>query len=294
MVTRLRSVLCIVVIAALWLGVIAIRTPFPQTLVQHAMGDHATRRPVANVTKVEAQTNSWGTLTGRIIYDGEPPVPKKIDVWKSKDAACFPRLITDETLLVHPENRGIANVILYLCPETANPIKVHPSYSTNEAAVVTLTAKDGRFNPHVVLLRTSQTLIEIMEDKCAHNFHPNPFNNSPRSFWYQKNFDRAPVTYPLEETLPVRYVCDIHAWMNAWVVVRHSPYMACTDENGRFTIKDLPVGTHTFRIWHERAGYLASIFTAINEVEDRRQLTITVKPGLNELPTAKMPPKHFD
>ena len=32
------------------------------------------------------------------------------------------------------------------------------------------------------------------------------------------------------------------------------PYFAVTDENGRFSIPQLPAGTFTLEIWHERLG----------------------------------------
>ena len=43
--------------------------------------------------------------------------------------------------------------------------------------------------------------------------------------------------------------------MAYWLVLDH-PYAAATDAKGNFTIKNLPVGDHEFRVWHERAGYL--------------------------------------
>ena len=39
------------------------------------------------------------------------------------------------------------------------------------------------------------------------------------------------------------------------MVVDH-PYAAVTDKEGKFTIPNLPVGEHEFRVWHERSGYL--------------------------------------
>ena len=40
--------------------------------------------------------------------------------------------------------------------------------------------------------------------------------------------------------------------VRAWHLPLDHPYGAVTDADGNFTIKNLPVGTHKFRIWHER------------------------------------------
>jgi hypothetical protein len=65
--------------------------------------------------------------------------------------------------------------------------------------------------------------------------------------------------FPKEERLPVRVSCSIHPWMNAILVIKDSPYMAVTDEDGKFTIENLPEGEWEFQVWHESAGYIDSV-----------------------------------
>ena len=40
--------------------------------------------------------------------------------------------------------------------------------------------------------------------------------------------------------------------MEAWVVVLQNPYFAITDKSGVYSIKDLPAGTYTLKLWHEK------------------------------------------
>ena len=47
--------------------------------------------------------------------------------------------------------------------------------------------------------------------------------------------------------------CDAgHTWMSAYVIAFDHPYHAVTGEDGAFTITDVPAGTYTLSIWHER------------------------------------------
>ncbi len=40
--------------------------------------------------------------------------------------------------------------------------------------------------------------------------------------------------------------------MEGYVVVVETPYYGITDEDGNYTIKNVPAGNYTLKIWHER------------------------------------------
>ena len=77
--------------------------------------------------------------------------------------------------------------------------------------------------------------------------------------------------------------------MKAHVVLRSTPYMAKTDEDGRFSIKNLPTGKHQFRVWHERVGYLKDIPLGNHRIDSKGRLEVTIKPGNNQLPDTRLP-----
>jgi len=51
-----------------------------------------------------------------------------------------------------------------------------------------------------------------------------------------------------------RVECDTHTWMKSYILVFNHPFFAVTDEKGKFTLNNVPVGTHTIRVWHEILG----------------------------------------
>jgi hypothetical protein len=56
----------------------------------------------------------------------------------------------------------------------------------------------------------------------------------------------------------VHFSCNIHNWMDAYIWVFDHPYVAITDKDGNYEIKNVPVGSKVRVVgWHEKADYLA-------------------------------------
>ncbi len=156
-----------------------------------------------------------------------------------------------------------------------------------------MTIEGGRFRPHVMLVRTGQTLLIDNHDPVSHNATI-PFRKNRLSSRVIPADREQRCEVRAQERLAVSVECHIHPWMNAFVLVRDSPYMATTDAEGRFRIENLPVGEHTFVVWHERAGYLSDApFDEGARVAERGRLTVTIAAGENDLGAALLAPKRF-
>jgi plastocyanin len=59
----------------------------------------------------------------------------------------------------------------------------------------------------------------------------------------------------------VKVYCHIHSQMSATIVVLDHPYFAMADQDGHFTIPNVPPGEYTLVGWHERVGEQASHVT---------------------------------
>jgi len=202
------------------------------------------------------QADEWGTLKGRLVYDGPPPVPAKLSVTKDVEV-CSKHHPVDESLLVDKEG-GLANVVIYIRVPRGTKLPVHPDYEKETAAEVTMDNLHCRFDPHVAMIRTSQTLALKNSDSVGHNTKADCFVNAsfndliPAGGTVEKKLSE-------EERLPVQVGCNIHPWMTGYVLVRDNPYMAVTGEDGTFEIKNVPAGEHEFQMWHEKSGYLADV-----------------------------------
>lgn len=218
--------------------------------------------------------DDWGTITGKIVLKGD--VPEKVLLHTKgsnvKDGSvCAETDVYEDSLVIDKDTKGIANVFVYLYKA---PKKIHPE-SSKPAAKVVFDQKNCVFKPHTLVVQAGQTVEVLNSDSVAHNTHTYPLRNQAVNILVAPQTAigaGVDVETNTRESLPHQVKCDYHPWMMAyWLVVDH-PYAAVTNEKGEFTIKNLPVGDHEFRIWQERAGYLD------------RKFKVSVKPGdKNEL-----------
>jgi hypothetical protein len=202
--------------------------------------------------------------------------------------------LVDESLLVNQANNGISNLVVWLSVEGPYP-QPHPMYAVNANADVSLDASTCRLEPHVTLVRTSQTLVLRNAEPYATNLCIDSVRNHPvctilkSGDNHRVGFDRG------EEKHPASVRGTIQSWLSGWIIVKATPYMAATDNNGQFTIQNLPQGDWTFQVWHESAGHIESI--TINGDKMRWENGLfgyNVGPGVNDLGNVLIDPSEFE
>lgn len=236
---------------------------------------------------VSAQGAEWGTVTGRFVYDGKAPTPATLDT--SKDPLCKVKL-TDEDLLVDDKG-GLANAVIAL---KTKGVAVNPAYESSAKESVELDNKNCRFEPHVLVVRTSQTLLLKNSDPTGHNTNVQSTSNDGINPILAAGSDPLKHKFAKAEVRPVKVGCNIHTWMGAWLIVRTDPYAAVSDKTGTFTIKDLPAGKELeFGLWHEKAGYLRNAKFTGGTTDSKGNFKIKIKPGENNLGDIKVSSSIF-
>lgn len=231
----------------------------------------------------QSSAQEWGTLKGKFVFDGPPPAAAALDV--NKDQQCCTVKHKDESLVVSPEG-GVANVVVYL--KTAKP-KVHPDYDSEADGEVVLDNKTCQFQPHVLVMRTSQTLKVKNSDNCSHNTNISPLGGGGINPLIAAAGD---VTHKFnrQQNLPIPVACNIHPWMKAYILPRDNPYAAVSNEDGTFEIKNLPAGAQLeFQVWQEKSGYVTAAAPKI----EKGKFTYKLKPGDNDLGEIKLKPTIF-
>lgn len=183
--------------------------------------------------------------TGSVTYEGEKPEKKPLVIEASKSEGCVHDGsvdTTDRSLLIG-ENGGIANVVVTVdvkgveCEAPEEPVH--------------LDQKSCRFEPHVTVVVEGTTVEFLNSDAISHNVHTYARKNDAFNKIIAAG---SKETQKFDKADQVEIKCDIHPWMNSWLIVTDAPFHAVTDETGSFSIDGLPAGTHKVEFWHETLG----------------------------------------
>jgi plastocyanin len=114
--------------------------------------------------------------------------------------------------------------------------------------------KGLEFIPHVLPILEGTTVEFRNSDNVLHNvFTPDKIGDKFNLGSFPKNETRSHTfTKSCEKACDAVVLCNVHPEMEAYIVIVTNPYFAVTDEQGDFTITDVPPGTYTLRVWHER------------------------------------------
>lgn len=238
-----------------------------------------------------AEKLEWGNLSATFIYDGEPPERAVLPITKDRDFIKEPYL--DESLLVDPKSKGIGNVVLWLVvPKDAKAPAIHESYDELEKRDAVMDVVKARIQPHVLTMWTKQKLVMKQSDPIGHALKADPFSNRVSSLIPAGGIQTETLTKPEPRPFPVS--CGIHPWMIGYVLVQDHPYSAVSNTDGRLIIKNLPVGKHTFAVWHEKAGFLDKLERGGSKEEWKSgRVTVDIKPGESDLGEIRIKPEQF-
>jgi plastocyanin len=111
--------------------------------------------------------------------------------------------------------------------------------------------KNLKFVPHVLPIVAGTTVDFLNSDNVLHNvFSP---DNCAEKFnlgsWPQGQ--KKSYTFKVRGCSPV-LLCNVHPEMEGFIVTLQNPYFAVSEKDGSYTIKNVPAGKYTLKIWHEK------------------------------------------
>jgi len=192
-----------------------------------------------------------GKITGSVKLTGTAPHMRGIDM--SKDPYCSKAHESSPAKMenvVVGSGGGLANVVLYISEGlSGNELNAVPSEEP------TFTQKNCMYSPHVLAMNVNQKFKVTTEDQTTHNIHPLPAPGGGNIGWNKFLLHGTPTieTSWKNQEVAITVKCNIHPWMNGWHVVVKGPY-AFTDENGNYTINNVPPGSYTVTAWQEEYG----------------------------------------
>ncbi len=107
--------------------------------------------------------------------------------------------------------------------------------------------QDLTFRPFVSAVQAGTPVDFPNQDKTRHHV----YSFSPAKVFELKLYAGKPEAPVLFDTPGIVALgCNIHDYMQAYVYVGESPFLAVTDEQGIATFNELPAGGYQLKLWH--------------------------------------------
>jgi len=117
---------------------------------------------------------------------------------------------------------------------------------------VEINTHDKQFLPRVVAVPVGSTVAFPNHDAFDHNV----FSQSEEASFDLGLYGRGQIrTAQFPKPGIVRVYCNVHATMNAYVLVRDGPHFTQPGADGAFTFSGVTPGSYTIHVWHERGGH---------------------------------------
>jgi plastocyanin len=183
------------------------------------------------------------SIAGTVKLNG--PAPEMQLTKRQGDPFCAKTPMKEEEVVVGPGG-GLKNVVVRIKagltgrydPPATSPV-------LDQTACM--------YRPRVQAVVAGQTLQIKNSDQTLHNIHG--FKGPSTQFNQAQIPGMGPISRKLTDTDQVlKFKCDVHPWMTAYVIVAGNPFFGVTGDDGSFKITGVPAGKYTVEAWHERYG----------------------------------------
>jgi len=189
-------------------------------------------------------------ITGTITLKGTPPKEKDITpVMEDANCSKLHTKVPTTRFYVVGEKGELADVVISLQGISGK--------STGASAPpVVLDQKGCEYIPSILAVQTDQKIVVKNSDPVLHNVHSVPGEGSGNK---EKNEAQLPngadltFSFAKPESF-LKFKCDVHQWMFAWVSIFDHPYFAVSGKDGSFKIANVPPGKYKLQAAHRKAG----------------------------------------
>ena len=194
-------------------------------------------------------------LRGTVTFQGTVPEPKEFELRRYPDRA-FCGAISD----------GEGNRLL-------KEVNIGQSGGLKDVVVVVEGVQGGKpftftnariesdvceFLPFVTVVSDKRELTVINLDPVSHDIQGYTYDQSGVDIVLHRPSLTATGTTDIVHLVKGRKVltmqCGMHPYMQSWGYAIDNPYYAVTDQDGAYSIGDLPPGTYSVKAWHPILG----------------------------------------
>lgn len=231
----------------------------------------------------EGPVSNGGTISGKVAFNGTPPADKEFKLGGFPQPEFCGKVKAKDGIRHRPDVRvtdgGLGDVVVFIAE-----VKAGKPFTTTETKIVAegcefLVAEgQGPSRQITVVVNSKKTgkksIIKVMnldsdpsDPKTAAGVLHNPHGYGVK-FPLTKTIFNKPIPKVNQEiTLKVKKTwfkksgvymkieCDQHNYMNVWAVPVRNPYYAVVNDDGSYTIGDVPAGKYKLSAFHQTYGF---------------------------------------
>jgi len=195
------------------------------------------------------EVSDGGSISGKVDFTGKDPAPKTYKVAKDTDACGTENRVID---FVDVKDGALRNVVVYL-----DKVKSGKKFDKIEAKIDQVNCE---FLPFMTIMTNDSNLEVKNSDPVLHNVHSYELmGRTKKTIMNVSQPNQGTVTkkkVKLKRGSGIKIECDAHDYMHGFVFVAKNPYYAVVDEDGTYTINDIPAGKYKIKAWHGTLGEL--------------------------------------
>ena len=220
------------------------------------------------------EVSGGGTIHGTVTFSGTPPEPLQFAVEKNPEVCGLERslvkiesqhgFLKGAVVVLEGVEAGKAFVKQEL--PGARPGKGSFQYTGGEKLGLRVKAENCNFGPFTGVLTPDEAVRFGNKDSIKHVLHTfvsldtkgsvlRTLHN--RDIHPEGEFERTFDSEKVKKSRVVRITCNRHDFMQNWLYVVNNPYFSTSDENGNFSIDNVPPGQYILKAWHPILGLQA-------------------------------------
>lgn len=211
-------------------------------------------------TYSEGDVANGGTITGKLMFDGDLPddAIDKVAINKNPEVCDVDGTGYRDVVWVDVKDGALRGAFVFI-----DKISSGKKWTEPEGGKYVILQKDCRFRPWVQVARRGN--ITIRHDDTAsvlHNINMREMIGVEKGRVVKRtmfNFGQ-PEPGDIEKPLKPRRSsfismnCEAHNFMFGFMMAPEHPYAVVVGEDGSFSLGDVPPGEYTLKAWHPRLG----------------------------------------
>ena len=204
----------------------------------------------------EVDVKGGGSITGKVSFSGPLPenAVEKIAITKNMDV-CGEGY--REVVWVDVKDGALRNSFVFI-----DKIKEGKAWDKPAGGDYVVNQQGCRFNPWAQVVRRGPIIIRNSDKGVLHNINTREMINVEKGRVIKRtlfNFGQ-PDPGDINKTLKPRrssYIsinCEAHNFMFGFMFAPKHPYAVVVNDDGTFSLDNVPPGTYTIKAWHPTSG----------------------------------------